>query len=140
MPFAGYKDFKDCVSQNKDQDNPEAYCATVHKKSTGKWPTEEEFTHEERLNLLYERVTEKDSRPPKEWWDKMFANVKKWYGFADDVARKVVGHIWWHMKPALRFKKTTILDKGKVDAILANTKWFKKMYGENKTKTGGQIK
>lgn len=29
MPFAGYKDFKDCVRKNQDKENPEAYCATI---------------------------------------------------------------------------------------------------------------
>jgi len=42
MPFAEYTDFADCVSKNKDKEDPEAYCASVHKKATGKWPTEEE--------------------------------------------------------------------------------------------------
>jgi len=28
-PFAGYKDFADCVAKNKDKDNPEAYCAAI---------------------------------------------------------------------------------------------------------------
>ena len=28
-PFGGYKDFSDCVSQNQDKDNPEAYCGSI---------------------------------------------------------------------------------------------------------------
>lgn len=28
-PFAGYKDFADCVSKNSDKKDPEAYCATI---------------------------------------------------------------------------------------------------------------
>lgn len=39
-PFAGYNDFSDCVNQNKDKDSPEAYCSAIHKKVTGKYPTE----------------------------------------------------------------------------------------------------
>ena len=39
-PFAGFKDFQACVLANKDKDNPEAFCAAVHKKATGKFPTE----------------------------------------------------------------------------------------------------
>ena len=40
MPFGPYKDFKDCVAKNRDKKNPRAYCAEVHKKITGKWPSE----------------------------------------------------------------------------------------------------
>lgn len=32
MPFAGYKDFKDCVSKNQDKDDPTAYCGTIKAK------------------------------------------------------------------------------------------------------------
>jgi proteasome lid subunit RPN8/RPN11 len=40
MPFGPYKDFEDCIRKNKDKNNPEAYCAALHKKITGKFPTE----------------------------------------------------------------------------------------------------
>lgn len=29
MPFAGYKDFADCVAQNSKKQDPDAYCATI---------------------------------------------------------------------------------------------------------------
>jgi hypothetical protein len=29
MPFAGYKNFADCVSKNRTKGNPEAYCAVI---------------------------------------------------------------------------------------------------------------
>lgn len=29
MPFAGYKDFADCVAKNQDKDDPEAYCGSI---------------------------------------------------------------------------------------------------------------
>jgi len=32
MPFADYKNFKDCVSKNQDKDDPEAYCADIKRK------------------------------------------------------------------------------------------------------------
>jgi len=31
-PFAGYKDFADCVAKNKDKDDPEAYCGSIKAK------------------------------------------------------------------------------------------------------------
>jgi ubiquinone/menaquinone biosynthesis C-methylase UbiE len=40
MPFGKYKDFNECVKDNKDKGNPEAYCASLHYQITGKWPTE----------------------------------------------------------------------------------------------------
>ena len=35
MPFAGYKDFQDCVNKNKDKKNPKGYCATIMRKVEG---------------------------------------------------------------------------------------------------------
>lgn len=32
MPFADYKDWDDCISKNKDKDNPEAYCGYIKNK------------------------------------------------------------------------------------------------------------
>ena len=36
MPFAGYSDFADCVSQNGDKDNPQAYCGSIQSEVEGK--------------------------------------------------------------------------------------------------------
>jgi len=36
MPFAGYKNFKECVSENQDKGDPEAYCAVIMRKVEGK--------------------------------------------------------------------------------------------------------
>lgn len=35
MPFAGYKDWDQCISKNKDKDNPEAYCGYIKNKVEG---------------------------------------------------------------------------------------------------------
>ena len=40
MPFGKYKDFQDCVNQNKDRESPEGFCAFLHHKFTGEWPSE----------------------------------------------------------------------------------------------------
>lgn len=32
MPFAGYRDFDDCVRRNQDKDDPEAYCAFIERQ------------------------------------------------------------------------------------------------------------
>jgi len=40
MPFGKYKDFDACVKDNKNKDNPEAFCSWLHHKITGKWPRE----------------------------------------------------------------------------------------------------
>jgi len=44
MPFAGYSDFADCVSDNQDVDNPEAFCAWLEHETTGAWPAEKELS------------------------------------------------------------------------------------------------
>lgn len=48
MPFGKYKDFAACVAANKDKGNPQAYCATVHKKITGQWPSEKGAADEKK--------------------------------------------------------------------------------------------
>jgi len=53
MPFGEYKDFKDCVSKNKNKKNPEGYCAQIHKNITGKYPNEKRNNIKERIELLY---------------------------------------------------------------------------------------
>ncbi len=40
-PFGPYEDFAACVAdQTGKADDPEAFCAALHKKLTGKWPSE----------------------------------------------------------------------------------------------------
>ena len=44
MPFGKYKDFAECVTDQKrkgfSDERARKICATIHKKITGKWPTE----------------------------------------------------------------------------------------------------
>ena len=44
IPFGKYKNFEECVrdqqSKGFSKDRAAAICATIHKKITGKWPTE----------------------------------------------------------------------------------------------------
>lgn len=35
MPFAGYKDFADCVRKNQDKSDPEAYCSVIMRRVEG---------------------------------------------------------------------------------------------------------
>jgi len=42
MPFAGYDDFDDCVRQNRDMNDPEAYCGWLESRVGEKNSTEEE--------------------------------------------------------------------------------------------------
>ncbi len=59
MPFGPYKDFTDCVKdvmkkKGFSKDRASAYCATIHKKITGKWPTEQSYKN--KLNSLYKEL------------------------------------------------------------------------------------
>lgn len=56
MPFGEYKDFADCVSKNSDKQNPEVLCAIIHKKVTGKYPSEKEgfeFTYRDSIEYMH---------------------------------------------------------------------------------------
>lgn len=35
MPFAGYRDFDECVAKNRDKGDPKGYCATIQRKVEG---------------------------------------------------------------------------------------------------------
>jgi hypothetical protein len=40
MPFAGYKDFAECVAKNAAQEDPQAYCAKIQKEAESEEPEE----------------------------------------------------------------------------------------------------
>lgn len=42
-PFGPFADFADCVSQNQDKDDPEAFCAFMEHQMAGTWPTDEKI-------------------------------------------------------------------------------------------------
>lgn len=42
MPFAGYKDFDECVSKNGDKEDPAAYCAAIQQKAEKEGDTTKE--------------------------------------------------------------------------------------------------
>jgi len=66
MPFGEYKDFDDCVSQNKDKDNPEGYCAVIHKNITGDWPSDKKYRKD---GMISPALKKKES--PKQKLDKL---------------------------------------------------------------------
>jgi len=53
MPFGPYTNFSDCVSKNQDKSSPEAYCAVVHKKITGDYPSEKRLNKQEEVMANY---------------------------------------------------------------------------------------
>ena len=62
-PFAGYKDFADCVAKNKDKSNPDAYCGYIkHKVEDPKKETILQEAKEEKV----EEEPKKDISPEKE--------------------------------------------------------------------------
>lgn len=40
MPFGPYENMEDCIAQNQDKTSPGGYCAVIHKKITGNYPSE----------------------------------------------------------------------------------------------------
>ena len=55
MPFADYTDWDDCISKNKDKDNPEAYCGYIKNKV------------EESILKPYKSIYEKESLKDACW-------------------------------------------------------------------------
>ena len=52
MPFAGYKDFADCVAKNQDKEDPQAHCAMLQKKAEGGMPDEEKMPAERSVRWV----------------------------------------------------------------------------------------
>lgn len=55
MPFAGYSSFDDCVSKNRDKDDPEAYCGSIKHKTEDKAMSLARTIY--RINKLKRRLT-----------------------------------------------------------------------------------
>ena len=65
MPFGEFKDFDDCVKHNQDKESPEGYCSEIHKRTTGKYPSEEKgvvrkMKFNKPLNILTEKFEFKE--------------------------------------------------------------------------------
>jgi len=64
-PFAGYKNFDDCVKKNKDKEDPKGYCASIKKKAekdqkpdqTEEDENEDEQTKMEKLSSQVEELS-----------------------------------------------------------------------------------
>jgi len=91
-PFAGYKDFADCVSQNQDKDNPEAYCGSIQtqvEKIEGDIMKQRDpaavcgeiwFNGTEEQRGAFSGGTQgrgRDEKMPKEWMDDCIATIGK---------------------------------------------------------------
>lgn len=53
-PFGGFDNFDDCVAQNQDKDDPEAFCAFLHQQITGDFPGDKSL----RLRGIAHGITE----------------------------------------------------------------------------------
>lgn len=74
LPFAGYKNFQDCVSQNQNKKNPEAYCAFIIHQVEGKKKQAE--------------------KPPKAQWDRCEGKVRGIASIKDPAA--FCGNLWYN--------------------------------------------
>jgi hypothetical protein len=75
-PFAGYKDFDDCVAQNSDKDNPEAYCGSIQAQVEGtKKQNGEPKTDVERAKVHF-NISEED-----------------WKTFSDEEKQKYINQL-----------------------------------------------
>lgn len=99
-PFGEYASFAECVRKNQDKRNPEAYCAELEKKITGKWPGEKaenplilgEFETMDDLRLkqsivylLQENEKKIKGLIKKEMGNNKLINIKS----VDDVAKRI---------------------------------------------------
>ncbi|RLF46609.1 MAG: hypothetical protein DRN17_00170 [Thermoplasmata archaeon] len=74
-PFGEYKDFEDCVKKNQDKDSPEGFCAWLHKKITGKWPSEQALTKIQVNNIRGNEIKNDNMADEKEDLEALKAKV-----------------------------------------------------------------
>lgn len=83
-PFAGYTDFQDCVDQNSDKDNPNAYCASIMQVTEGKAiKSEKEF---ETKALVQFKVTRAQGQ--RKMMDDLELEYSRFLKKAITIARK----------------------------------------------------
>ena len=90
-PFAGYKDFQDCVKKNQDKDSPEGFCAWLHKKATGEWPSES--YEEENIFNKYQKkqdITMKEEKQEEKIETKEEETAQEDY---KDILEKIVSRL-----------------------------------------------
>jgi len=73
-PFAGYKDFADCVAQNKDKGNPKAYCGAIQAQ--------------------VEKLDKQQEKPPKAQWDRCEDKARGIASIDDPAA--FCGNLWFN--------------------------------------------
>lgn len=88
MPFGEFKDFADCVAKNQDKDSPEGYCAAVHKKITGKWPSE--ATNEMKIEASF-MLNEKAEKVKVGHWKELKDNPEIFNKDDVDLSIKIGG-------------------------------------------------
>ncbi len=64
-PFAGYKNFEDCVNQNKDKKDPEGYCAVIMRKVEGKNKDTDDKNKENNLTENINNLSQESEKTEK---------------------------------------------------------------------------
>ena len=64
MPFGPYKDFDDCVSKNRDKNNPQAYCGFI------KHQVEDKKEAYDKAEMEAMKI-DKTLKEPKPWRERM---------------------------------------------------------------------
>lgn len=79
MPFAGYENFEECVQDNQDKANPEAFCAWLHYESTGEWPGRATKDFPVDFDTVWSSMTECIERMSQEDMEEPEAFCAAWY-------------------------------------------------------------
>jgi len=98
-PFAGYSNFDECVSKNKDKKDPDAYCATIMRQAEGKTmaseqnpliPKENEVMDAEKLKKCIQYLMKQNEKKLKEMIEKeMGVNQINEIKSVDDIAKRI---------------------------------------------------
>lgn len=94
-PFAGYANFEDCVAQNSDKENPQAYCAAIMQAVEGS-PAEQEkksLTICKISRVKIERAFSEDLTRIQGRFTKEAVKLAKQHYPKEDLTKKVIDSI-----------------------------------------------
>lgn len=116
-PFAGYRNFADCVSKNKDKKDPKAYCATIMRKVEGKGYQDNPLILREFEVMTSDRLERSIVYLMKENEKKIIDLIEKEIGKDKLMDIKSVDDVAKRIKDLITFQGLKIIS----DAVIKNT-------------------
>lgn len=88
MPFTDYDSFEQCLEENRNKQDAEAYCAAIHHEATGEWPGEKAADvfedRETHLDAILTAAEKMNVEPDEEF----LTDVREKAGYENDGGKE----------------------------------------------------